>query len=43
MRSDGEFGSTLVDYEQRSVGTTWAISLKAIEARSKNAANLLCL
>ena len=43
MRSDGESGSPLVDYEQRSVGTTWTISFKAIEARNKNAANLLRL
>ena len=43
MRSGGESGSPLVDYEQRSIGTTWTISFKAIEARSKNAANLLLL
>jgi tetratricopeptide (TPR) repeat protein len=43
MRSDTESGSPLIDYEQRSVGTTWIISLKAIEARSESAANLLRL
>ena len=41
MRSDGESGSPLVDYEQGSVGTTWTVSFKAVEARNKNAANLL--
>ncbi|KAL8296146.1 hypothetical protein RB600_001572 [Gaeumannomyces tritici] len=35
--------SALVDYEQRSVGTTWTISLKAVEAKSKYAANLVRL
>src|SRR5437667_3860617 len=43
MRSGGESGSPLVDYEQRSVGTTWTISFRAVESRSKNAANLLLL
>jgi len=43
MRSDGESASPLVDYEQRSVGTTWTISFKAIEARNEKAANLLRL
>jgi tetratricopeptide (TPR) repeat protein len=43
MRSDGESGSPLLDYEQRSVGTTWIISLNVIESRSHNAANLLRL
>ena len=42
MRSDSESGSPLIDYE-RSIGTTWTISFKAIEASSKNAANLLLL
>jgi tetratricopeptide (TPR) repeat protein len=35
--------SPLMDYEQRNVATTWMISFREIEARSKNAANLLCL
>ena len=43
MRCDGEPGSPLVDYEQGSVGTTWAVSFKAVEAKNKNAANLLRL
>ena len=34
---------TLVDYEQRSIGTTWTISFRAIEARNEKAANLLRL
>ncbi|EJT68900.1 hypothetical protein GGTG_13563 [Gaeumannomyces tritici R3-111a-1] len=36
-------GTPLADYEQRSVGTTWTISFKAVEARSKSAANLVRL
>jgi hypothetical protein len=43
MRSDSESISPLLDYEQPSVGTTWKLSFKAIEARSRNAANLLRL
>ncbi|KXX75712.1 Kinesin light chain [Madurella mycetomatis] len=43
MRSDGEAGSPLVEYEQRSIGTTWTISFEAIRARNENAANLLRL
>ncbi|KAL1892639.1 hypothetical protein Sste5346_006924 [Sporothrix stenoceras] len=43
MTSDTESGSPLMDYDQRSIGTTWTISFKAIETRSKNAANLLRL
>ena len=43
MRSDGESGSPLVDYEQGSVGTTWTVSFKAVEARNRNVANLLRL
>jgi tetratricopeptide (TPR) repeat protein len=43
MESDSESGSPLVDYKQGSIGTTWTISLKAVEARNKNAANLLRL
>jgi tetratricopeptide (TPR) repeat protein len=43
MRCDGESGSPLVDYEQGSVGTTWTVSFKAVEAKNKNAANLLRL
>ncbi|CAK7223200.1 hypothetical protein SBRCBS47491_005129 [Sporothrix bragantina] len=41
MTSNIESGSPLMDYAQRSVGTTWTISFKAIETRSRNAANLL--
>ncbi|KAK3933659.1 hypothetical protein QBC46DRAFT_275340, partial [Diplogelasinospora grovesii] len=43
MRCDGESGLPLVDYEQGSVGTTWTVSFKAVEARNKNVANLLRL
>ncbi|KAG7289881.1 hypothetical protein NEMBOFW57_006258 [Staphylotrichum longicolle] len=43
MRLEGEAGSPLVEYEQRSVGTTWTISFEAIRARNGNAANLLRL
>ena len=43
MKSDAGSSSPLMNYDQRSVGTTWTISFKAIEARSKNAANLLRL
>ena len=43
MRSDGESSSPLVDYKQGSVGTTWMVSFKAVEANNKNAANLLRL
>ena len=43
MRYDGESGSPLVDYEQGSVATTWTVSFKAVEARNKNAANLVRL
>jgi hypothetical protein len=32
-----------MDYEHGSVGTTWTISFKAVEARNPNAANLLRL
>jgi hypothetical protein len=42
IRADGEANTLLVDYE-RSIGTTWTISFKMIEGRSKNAANLLRL
>src|SRR3569833_950391 len=43
MRSDGESGSPLIDYEQGSIGTTWIVSFKAVEVRTKNAENLLRL
>ncbi|KAK4233637.1 acyl transferase/acyl hydrolase/lysophospholipase [Achaetomium macrosporum] len=43
MRSDGESGSPLLDYEQRSIATAWTISFRAIEGRNRNAANLLRL
>ncbi|KAK4170949.1 hypothetical protein QBC36DRAFT_295822 [Triangularia setosa] len=43
MRFDSESSLPLVDYEQGSVGTTWTMSLKAIEARNENASNLLRL
>ncbi|KAK4119815.1 hypothetical protein N657DRAFT_684128 [Parathielavia appendiculata] len=43
MGLDGEWGSPLVDYEQGSVATTWTVSFKAVEAQTKNAANLLRL
>jgi tetratricopeptide (TPR) repeat protein len=46
MRYDGESDSPLVDYEQGSVGTTWTVSFKAVEAKGKTgktAANLLRL
>ncbi|KAL2195223.1 acyl transferase/acyl hydrolase/lysophospholipase [Corynascus similis CBS 632.67] len=43
MKSDGEAQSPLVGYEQRSIGTTWTISFKAIRARSEDAADLLRL
>jgi len=43
MGSDDDSGSLLVDYEQRSVGTTWTILFKAVEARSLTAANLVRL
>ncbi|KAL2115914.1 hypothetical protein VTJ04DRAFT_10169 [Mycothermus thermophilus] len=43
MRSNGQSGFPLVDYEQGSVATTWTVSFKAIEAQNKNAANLLRL
>ena len=43
MKSDGESGSPLMDYKQGSIGTTWTVSFKAVEARNKNAANLLRL
>ncbi|KAK4180619.1 hypothetical protein QBC36DRAFT_286428 [Triangularia setosa] len=33
----------LVDYEQGSVGTTWTMSFKAMEARNENASNLMRL
>ncbi|KAK0747432.1 hypothetical protein B0T21DRAFT_406062 [Apiosordaria backusii] len=35
MRFDGESSLPLVDYEQRSVGTTWTMSFKAIKARNE--------
>ncbi|KND93937.1 Kinesin light chain [Tolypocladium ophioglossoides CBS 100239] len=35
--------ASLMDYEQQSVATTWMVSFKAVEARSKNAVNLLLL
>lgn len=41
MRLGEESDSPLVDYEGRTLGTTWTILLKAIEARNKNATNLL--
>src|SRR5437762_12931129 len=43
MKADGESDSPLIDYEQRSVATTWTISFQAIETRNANAANLLHL
>jgi len=43
IMSDGESGSPLVDYEQRSIRTTWTILFKAIEARNKNATDLVRL
>ncbi|KAK4172306.1 hypothetical protein QBC36DRAFT_247809 [Triangularia setosa] len=43
MRFDSESSLPLVDYEQGSVGTTWTMSFKAIEARNENASNLLRL
>lgn len=43
MRPDPRSDSPLLDYDQRSIGTTWAISFRAVETRSKNAANLLRL
>ncbi|KAK0741192.1 hypothetical protein B0T18DRAFT_419659 [Schizothecium vesticola] len=43
MKSNGESGSPLMDYDQRNIRTTWTISFKAIEAKSKNAADLLRL
>jgi hypothetical protein len=43
MTSDGRHESPLVDYEQGSIGTTWTISFKAIEARNASAAKLLRL
>lgn len=43
MKADGESDSPLVDYEQRSVGTTWMISFQMIEKRNPNAANLVRL
>ncbi|VBB78499.1 Putative protein of unknown function [Podospora comata] len=43
MRLDSESSLPLVDYEQGSVGTTWTISFKAIEASNGNASNLLRL
>ncbi|KAG7289879.1 hypothetical protein NEMBOFW57_006256 [Staphylotrichum longicolle] len=43
MRSDGESGSALLDYEQRSIATAWTISFRAIEGRNASAANLLRL
>jgi len=43
MKSDAGSSSPLMNYDQRNVGTTWTISFKAIEARSKNAVNLLRL
>ncbi|KAK4039462.1 acyl transferase/acyl hydrolase/lysophospholipase [Parachaetomium inaequale] len=44
MGSDTEPGSRpLLAYDQGSVATTWMISLKAIEATNKSAANLLRL
>jgi tetratricopeptide (TPR) repeat protein len=43
MKSDDDAESPLLDYDHRSVGTTWAISLKAIEAKSESAAKLLLL
>ncbi|ROT37152.1 FabD/lysophospholipase-like protein [Sodiomyces alkalinus F11] len=42
MQSDDE-SAPLMDYQQRSVWTTWTISFKAIETKNKDAANLLCL
>jgi tetratricopeptide (TPR) repeat protein len=43
IRSDSKSRSPLVDYEQGSIGTTWTISFKAIEARNRSAAELLGL
>ncbi|KAK3896647.1 acyl transferase/acyl hydrolase/lysophospholipase, partial [Staphylotrichum tortipilum] len=43
MRSDGESGSPLLDYEQRSIATAWTISFRAIEDRNASAAKLLRL
>ncbi len=43
MRSDGESGSPLLDYEQRSIATAWTISLIEIEDRNASAAKLLRL
>jgi tetratricopeptide (TPR) repeat protein len=43
MASDGELGSPLLDYDRRSVATTWTVSFKAAEAQNKDAANLLRL
>ncbi|KAL8330853.1 hypothetical protein RB593_001686 [Gaeumannomyces tritici] len=42
MRSDDVHRPPLVDYE-KSVGTTWTISLKAVEKEDKSAANLICM
>src|SRR3569833_1721506 len=43
MRSDGESGSPLIDYEQGSIGTTWIVSFLVVVVRNKNAENLLRL
>jgi hypothetical protein len=43
VSSDSKYDSLLVDYEQGSIGTTWTISFKAIEARNRSAAKLLRL
>jgi hypothetical protein len=41
IRSDSKSGSPLLNYEEQSIGSTWTISFKAIEASNKNSANLL--
>ena len=43
MAEDDDSDTPLADYAGRSVATTWAISLQAIESKSKAAANLIRL
>jgi tetratricopeptide (TPR) repeat protein len=43
MESHDRFGFPLLDYQERSVWTTWTISFNTIKAKDKTATNLLLL
>jgi hypothetical protein len=43
MKADGITHSPLMEYEHRSVVTTWTISFESVKSRSKHATNLLRL